>query len=66
MDSTIDKLKALFWAIVICAIISLLCSCKTRKSVVRERVVYDTVWTQKTQDRAKTTLLCIGNVYVSD
>ena len=53
MDRTIDKLKGLFWAIVICAIISLLCGCKTRQSVIKERVVYDTVWTQKTQDRAK-------------
>ena len=53
MDRTIDKLKGLLWAIVICAIISLLCSCKTRQSVIKERVVYDTVWTQKTQDRAK-------------
>ena len=53
MDRTIDKLKGLLWAIVICAIISLLCGCKTRQSVIKERVVYDTVWTQKTQDRAK-------------
>jgi hypothetical protein len=53
MEETIDKLKGLFWAIAICAIISFLCSCKTRQSVIKERVVYDTVWTQKTQDRAK-------------
>lgn len=53
MDGTIDKLKGLLWAIVICAIISLLCGCKTRQSIIKERVVYDTVWTQKTQDRAK-------------
>lgn len=53
MDRTIDKLKGLLWAIVICAIISLLCSCKTRQSVIRDRIVYDTVWTQKTQDRTK-------------
>ena len=53
MDRTIDKLKGLLWAIVICAIISLLCGCKTRQSVIKERVVYDTVWTQKSQDRAK-------------
>ena len=53
MDRTIDKLKGLLWAIVICALISLLCGCKTRQSVIKERVVYDTVWTQKTQDRAK-------------
>ena len=53
MDRTIDKLKGLLWAIVICAIISLLCGCKTRQSVIKERVVYDTAWVQKTQDRAK-------------
>ena len=53
MDRTIDKLKGLLWAIVICAIISLLCGCKTRQSVIKERIVYDTAWTQKTQDRAK-------------
>ncbi len=53
MDRTIDKLKGLLWAIVICAIISLLCGCKTRQSVIKERVVYDTVWSQKSQDRAK-------------
>ena len=53
MEETIGKLKGLLWAIVICAIISLLCSCKTRQSVIKERVVYDTAWTQKTQDRSK-------------
>ena len=53
MEETIGKLKGLLWAIVICAIISLLCSCKTRQSVIKERVVYDTAWVQKTQDRAK-------------
>ena len=53
-EAIINTLKALFWSIVLCAIISLLCGCKARQSVIKERVVYDTAWTQKTQDRAKT------------
>ena len=52
-EAIINTLKALFWSIVLCAIISLLCGCKARQSVIKERVVYDTAWTQKTQDRAK-------------
>lgn len=42
-----------FWYICLSLLLSLLCGCKTRQSVVKERVVYDTVWTQKTQDKAK-------------
>ena len=53
MEETIDKLKGLLWAIIICALISLLCGCKTRQNVIKEQVVYDTAWTQETQDRAK-------------
>lgn len=47
------RLNLLFWICVICVLLSLLCGCKTRQSVIKERVVYDTAWTQKTQDRAK-------------
>ena len=47
------KLNLLFWICVICVLLSLLCGCKVRQSVIKERVVYDTAWVQKTQDRAK-------------
>lgn len=47
------RLNLLFWICVICVLLSLLCGCKTRQSVIKERVVYDTAWVQKTQDRAK-------------
>lgn len=43
----IDKLKGIFWGIIVCLIISFLTSCKTRQSVISERVVYDTIWTTK-------------------
>lgn len=42
MEETIDKLKGLRWAIVICAIISLLCGCTSSK-VVTERETKDSV-----------------------
>lgn len=48
-----NRMRILFWICVICVLLSLLCGCKTRQSVIKERVVYDTAWTQKTQDRAK-------------
>ena len=48
MEETIDKLKGLLWAIVICAIISLLCGCKSSK-VISDRDVRDSVvYTYKT------------------
>ena len=53
MRGAMKKLNLLFWIAVVCVLLSLLCGCKTRQSVIKERVVYDTVWTQKTQDRAK-------------
>lgn len=48
-----NRLRILFWIAVVCVLLSLLCGCKARQSVIRDRIVYDTVWTQKTQDRAK-------------
>lgn len=48
-----NRLRILFWIAVVCVLLSLLCGCKTRQSVIKDRIVYDTVWAQKTQDRAK-------------
>ena len=53
MRGAMKKLNLLFWICVICVLLSLLCGCKTRQNVIKERVVYDTAWVQKTQDRTK-------------
>lgn len=38
---------------VVIVAVALLFGCASGRSVIKERVVYDTVWTQKTHDRAK-------------